>query len=200
MFMKRIFLISVATLLISAVSMAQFNSGGFYFSGSTNANLGFENSSDELGSSSNSICFGLNPEAGYFIKNRLAVGGAIFTDYELFLNDFGNYSEYSIVFGPNVRYYLPRDTDMQVFLYGFAGYGFVPDHNLFQVMLGPGINLFLTERVAFESKLLYTYQREWSTIGSGFHNNHSVTILVGISLFFPTFSFETFRRDPAGGE
>jgi len=195
--MKKILLTSIIALLFSVAVLAQFNTGGFYFSGSTDLSLGFNSSTDEFGAAQNSISFGLHPEAGYFIKNRLAVGAGIHTDYQLFLSEFSNFSQYTIVFGPNVRYYLPRDTDMQVFLYGFGGYGFVPDHNLFEIMLGPGINFVFSERVAFESKLLYTLQREWSTIGTGYHNNHNVTFLVGISLFFPTFSFETFKRDPA---
>lgn len=192
--MRKIPITAAAVFLFSLTVLGQFNTGGFYFSGATHAKVGFENRVGEFGNAQNSICFGLTPQTGYFIKNRLAVGGAILMDYERITGEFG-YSQYSIVLGPNVRYYLPRDTERQVFLYGFGGYGFVPDHNLFKIMVGPGINFFLTERVAFEAELLYAYAREWSTISTGFHNVHDVTAMVGISLFFPTFSFETFRRE-----
>ncbi|MCK5136947.1 MAG: outer membrane beta-barrel protein [Bacteroidales bacterium] len=192
--MRKSLITAAVALLLSIPAVGQFNSGGFYFSGATNAKLGFETTTTELGSNQNAICFGLTPEAGYFIRNRLAVGGAIMVDYQRFLGDL-DYGEYDIVFGPSVRYYLPRDTDMQVFLYGFTGYGFVPNHNLFKFVLGPGINFFLTERMAFEAKLLYSFAREWNPEGGGHHNVHDFTVMAGISLFFPTFTFETFKRD-----
>ncbi len=62
------------------------------------------------------------------------------------------FSEYAIVFGPNVRYYLPRDTDMQVFFHGFAGYGFVPSHQLFKIMMGPGVNFFFSDLTFISGK------------------------------------------------
>ena len=193
--MRKKVIFAAIACLFSLTVQGQFNTGGFYFSGATQAKLGFESTVGEFGDAQNSICFGFTPQAGYYIRNRLALGGAILMDYERFMGEFG-YSQYSIVLGPNIRYYLPRDTEMQVFLHGFGGYGFVPDHNLFKIMVGPGINFFLTERVAFEAGLMYAYAREWSTISTGFHNVHDVNAMVGISLFFPTFSFETFSRDP----
>ena len=110
---------------------------------------------------------------------------------------FGNpgFSEYAIVFGPNVRYYLPRDTDMQVFFYGFAGYGFVTDHQLFKIMLGPGINFFITEKIAFEAKALYAFSREWNPEMGGNHNLNDVSLLFGISLFFSDLTFITRKSN-----
>ena len=188
--MKRIIMGASIALALSVSALGQFNSGSSYFSGATHGKIGFESQSSEFGSNYNTLCFGLTPEAGYFIKNRLAVGGAIFMDIEKGLGDAGS-SIYEVVFGPNVRYYLPRDTDMQVFLYGFGGYGFVTDHQLFKIMLGPGINFFLTEKIAFEAKALYAFSREWNPEFGGNHNLHDVTFLAGISLFFSDLTFIT---------
>ena len=94
-----------------------------------------------------------------------------------------------------MRYYLPRDTDMQVFLYGFAGYGVNTPHQLIKVSLGPGINFFFTERVAFEAKALYTFAREWNPEFGGNHNLHNFGFLAGISLFFTDFTFVTRQSD-----
>ncbi|MCK4746289.1 MAG: outer membrane beta-barrel protein [Bacteroidales bacterium] len=186
--MRKILLIFVAVLLVSLPALSQFNSGSFYFSGATHGKLAFESQSSEFGSNYNTLCIGLTPEAGYFIRNRLAVGGAILMDIEKGLGEFGS-SIYEVVFGPNVRYYLPRDTDMQVFLYGFAGYGFVTDHQLLKIIAGPGINFFLTEKIAFEAKVLYALSREWNPEMGGNHNLHDVMFLAGISMFFSDLTF-----------
>lgn len=192
--MKRILIGASIALALTVSALGQFNSGSSYFSGATHGKIGFESQSNEFGSNYNTLCFGLTPEAGYFIKNRLAVGGAIIMDIEKGLGEFGS-SIYEVVFGPNVRYYLPRDTDMQVFLYGFAGYGFVTDHQLIKIMLGPGINFFLTEKIAFEAKALYEFSREWNPEMGGNHNLHNVTFLAGISLFFSDLTFITRKSN-----
>ena len=192
--MKRILMGALIALALTVSALGQFNSGSSYFSGATHGKIGFESQSNEFGSNYNTLCFGLTPEAGYFIKNRLAVGGAIIMDIEKGLGEFGS-SIYEVVFGPNVRYYLPRDTDMQVFLYGFAGYGFVTDHQLIKIMLGPGINFFLTEKFAFEAKVLYEFSREWNPEMGGNHNLHNVTFLAGISLFFSDLTFITRKSN-----
>lgn len=166
----------------------QFNSESYYFSSATRGKIGFWSQSDEFTSNQNSIFVGLFPEAGYFIKNRLAVGGAIDLEYERFLGDFG-FAEYDIIMGPNVRYYLPRDTEMQIFLMGFAGYGGVPSHQKVMVMVGPGANFFLTEKIAFELKLPYSFTFEWNPEGGGSHNIHEVRFMAGLSLFFSDLTF-----------
>lgn len=192
--MKRVLIGAVVALALTVSALGQFNSGSFYFSGATHGKIGFESQSNEFGSNYNSLCFGLTPEAGYFIKNRLAVGGAILVDLDLGLGEFGS-NIYEVVFGPNVRYYLPRDTDMQVFLYGFAGYGFVTDHQLLKFMAGPGINYFLSEKIAFEAKMLYAFSREWNPEMGGNHNLHDVIFQVGISLFFSDLTFISRKGD-----
>ena len=192
--MKRILIGVSIAIALNVSAFGQFNSGSSYFSGATHCKIGFESQSDEFSSNYNTLCFGLTPEAGYFIKNRFAVGGAIFMDIEMGLGEFGS-SIYEFVFGPNVRYYLPRDSDMQVFLYGFAGYGFVTDHQLFKIMLGPGINFFITEKIAFEAKALYAFSREWNPEMGGNHNLNDVSLLFGISLFFSDLTFITRKSN-----
>ncbi len=186
--MKKIIIGIAVAITITISATGQFNTGSSYFSAATRGNFGITHQPNDFDYQENSIQVGLSPEAGYFIKNRLAVGGAVFLDFD---RTFGNpgFSEYNIVFGPNVRYYLPRDTDMQVFLYGFGGYGFVPSHHLFKIMMGPGINLFFTEQIAFEAKVLYSLAREWNREGGGHHHIHDFTFMAGISLFFSDLTF-----------
>ena len=160
--------------------------------GATQALQSFKSTSSEFGSNVNVLSFGFVPEAGYFIRNRLSVGGLVYADLERTMGEFG-YSEYRFVFGPNVRYYLPREEDLQVFLFGFAGYGFVPNHQVIRFMGGPGINYFFTERIAFEARLLYSFAREWNREGGGHHNVHEITALIGISLFFSDLTFISNR-------
>lgn len=186
--------ISIFLTIGSLSCFAQFNTESFYFTGATRGKIGFWSQSDEFTSNQNSIFIGLFPEAGYFIRNRLAVGGAIDLEYERFLGDFA-FAEYDIIMGPAVRYYLPRDTDMQIFLLGFAGYGGVPSHQKVMVMVGPGANFFLTERVAFELKLPYSFAIEWNPAGGGSHNIHEVRFMVGLSLFFSDLTFITRKGD-----
>ena len=186
--MRKIFLTAAAAFLLLIPAISQFNSGAFYFSGATHGKLAFESQSQEFGSNYNSLCIGLTPEAGYFIKNRIAVGGAIYMDMDLGLGSTG-FSEYEAVFGPSIRYYLPRDTEMQVFLFAFGGYGFVTDHQLLKLMLGPGINFFMTEKIAFEARALYAFSREWNPEFGGNHNLHDVILEVGISMFFSDLTF-----------
>lgn len=192
--MKKIWMGTALLLILSVAATGQFNTGASYFAGSTHGKIGFESTSTEFGSNENWLCLGFTPEAGYFIRNRLAVGGAILIDYQRLLGDFG-YGEYDIIFGPSVRYYLPRDTEMQVFLSAFAGYGFKPSHQVIKIMIGPGINFFLTERVAFETRLLYSLAREWNAEGGGHHNVHDVTVMAGITLFFSDLTFITRKGD-----
>lgn len=192
--MRKILLSVSVAVLLAISAQGQFSSGSSYFSGATHGKLAFESQSNEFGSNYNTLCIGLTPEAGYFIRNRLAVGGAILMDIEKGLGEFGS-SSYEVVFGPNVRYYLPRDTDMQVFLYGFGGFGFVTDHQLLKFMGGPGINLFLTEKIAFEAKALYAFSREWNPEFGGNHNLHDVMFLAGISMFFSDFTFISRKSD-----
>ena len=177
-------------LTLSAVitAMGQFNTGSSYFSAATRGRFGFTHQPNNVDYQENSIQIGFSPEAGYFIKNRLAIGGSILVDYDRTLGTL-SFAEYSFLFGPNIRYYLPRDTDMQVFLYGFSGYGFVPSHQVFKIMAGPGINLFFTEKIAFEAKVLYSFAREWNVAGGGHHHIHDLTFLAGISLFFSDLTF-----------
>ncbi|MEZ5073138.1 MAG: hypothetical protein R2751_19885 [Bacteroidales bacterium] len=186
----------VLLLAIAPAISAQFNTGASYFSGSTRGSLGFSSLAQELNGEvyrTNALYFGLTPEAGYFIKNRLALGAAIGLNYTAYFE--GVTDDYSIVAGPSVRYYLPRDTELQIFLYGFFGFGGVPDHKLVEFSAGPGFNYFLTERVALEARTLYTLTREWNPVGGGHHNLHDVGATIGVSLFFSDLTFITRQRE-----
>lgn len=80
----------------------QFNTGASYITVATQALQSFQSTSSEFGSNVNGLSFGFVPEAGYFIRNRLSVGGLVFADLERTLGEFG-YSEYRFVFGSPSR-------------------------------------------------------------------------------------------------
>ncbi|MFZ5939630.1 MAG: outer membrane beta-barrel protein [Bacteroidota bacterium] len=193
--MKRKLFSLMSGLLLTAALSAQFNSGSVYFTGMTNFHFGFESEEGY-----NYFLLGLNTEGGYFLQNRLALGGSVFTEAQLGLNDFAE-SSLDIFLGPSARYYLARDEEPQIYLYGMAGYGiersgydmYYTTHQKLGFIVGPGCNYFLNEHIALDARLTYMYQYLWNAAGGGHHSRHRLFFEAGISIFFPTL---TFYRKP----
>ncbi len=190
--MKRIFLtFAVCFLIISGLS-AQFNTGSVYFTGMTNFNMGFE-----FEEGYNYFLLGLNTEGGYFIENRLSVGGSILTNVSIAFGDYMGESDLDFFLGPATRYYLARDEEPQVYIFGMAGYGiertgyveYYTTHQKLGFMVGPGCNYFINEHISLDARLVYTYQYLWNTAGGGHHSRHKLLFEAGISIFFPTLTF-----------
>ena len=188
--MKTFFLSSALSIILMLSVNAQFNTGNAYLSGTANANLGFQFQQDF-----NELLLGLHAEGGYFIQNRWSVGASLLGDFCFDLS--GNESELEFMIGPNMRYYLARDADPQIYAFGFAGYGlsqtaaeFYTFHHLIGIMVGPGINFFVTERLALDARATYFYQYYWNPEFGGSHSAHRILFEFGVSIFFSEFSFE----------
>jgi hypothetical protein len=188
--MKKYFLL---VMLGAAMTVsAQFNTGSLYFTGLTGANLGYERQtqiSDFVTQSFNYIIYDLHLEGGYFVRNRLAVGGKIFTRDEhgssIGLGDASG--ERTLFFGPTIRYYIPREDDLQIYYYGNPYFGFGTYGNTLGITGGVGVNYFLTERVAIEARGSYTFHRFFEEFFQ--ENTHTILFEIGISLFFPSITF-----------
>lgn len=191
--MKKLFTLAVLALSINA--FGQFNTGGIYFSGLTNLGTGLE-----IDGGVPSILFGLNTEAGYFIKNKIAVGGGIHADLNMPFGNSGSFynSIYDINFGPNVRYYFPRENDWHLYAFGNVHYGLYQDqeeefllqrHQYFGFQIGPGVNYFFNERIALDARFSYRYRYAWNAAMGGSHTVHRFFFEVGITVFFPSLTF-----------
>ncbi len=182
--MKKIFI--VLALAISYGAFGQFNTGSVYFSGMTTGNLG-----TGLNEGQFYIPFEIGVEGGYFLKNKIALGGKIHTHGEIFFNGG---SSYELTLGPTIRYYRATVKDFQMYYYGHIFYGFWNgSNNQTGFQTGVGFDYFLTERIAVEAKILYHYTRQWysdafSGTTFGF-NNHNLLFELGISVFFPSLTF-----------
>lgn len=191
--MKKLFiLIAVFT---SFSLHAQFNTESVYFTGTTNLGTGLE-----IEENVPSFLFNAHPEVGYFIKNKLSIGGGVNIDLKM---PFGENSEfnnavYDINIAPSMRFYIPRDEDWHLYIYGNVHYGayqkvdegfYSLKHNYYGIQLGPGINYFFSERVAMDARATYTARHAWNAEMGGSHNIHKLFVEIGISVFFPSITF-----------
>ena len=172
--------IIIFALFVSMSVYGQFNSGSVYFTGVTGANLGRELT--EGGSSS--IPYAINVEGGYFLKNRFSVGGNIYAHGHFGIETTGSHE---IFMGPAFRYYLARESGIQIYFYGNPFYSVSTGLNTWGAAAGAGMNYFITEGIALEARGSYRYVRNYSE-GFGY-NQHSLTFEVGISIFFPSLTF-----------
>jgi hypothetical protein len=172
----------IFALFVSMSVYGQFNTGSVYFTGMTGANLGFE-----LQQTYATIPYNLNVEGGYFLRNRLSLGGTVHSHGNIGLGEFGS-SNHELFLGAMIRYYLPRDEGLQVYLYGNPFFSVATSDNRFGVSGGAGINYFITERIALEARGYYRFMRYTNEFDGGF-NNHSLNFDIGISIFFPSISF-----------
>jgi hypothetical protein len=188
--MKR--LILICSVFISLNAFGQFNTGSVYFSGITDASIGTELVSSFTGETTFNLPFGLYIEGGYFIQNRMAVGGSIHSHGSFGFGEF-NSSEFEFRFGPNFRYYLPREDDLNLYLYAHPYYGFWVasgsgiygnNHGIF---LGGGTNYFISESIALEGRIAYNLHRAGSA--GAYTTYHRLQIEFGISVFFSSIDF-----------
>ena len=172
----------IFALFVSMSVYGQFNSGSVYFTGTTGADLGIE-----LQQSYASIPYNLNVEGGYFLRNRLSLGGTVHSHGNFGLSEFAT-GFHELFLGSLVRYYLPRDEGVQIYLYGNPFVSIGTADNRFGAAGGTGFNIFITERIALEARAYYKFMRFTNEFAGGY-NNHSLNFDFGISVFFPSISF-----------
>lgn len=133
---KNLFLFFTLVIFIcsSVFTQAQFKKGNWLVEGSVgNINISnntYENTQDSLTNKTEYSTFGfsINPKAGYFITNDMAIGVTLGFDlysssYESFDSDGkkdseSEYSSTSISFAPFLRYYLPGGVNSHLRFYG----------------------------------------------------------------------------------
>ncbi|HYF30302.1 MAG TPA: outer membrane beta-barrel protein [Chitinophagaceae bacterium] len=123
-----------------------------------------------LNTNDNSTTIGLNPTAGYFVMNNLAVGGTVILNY----TKFGNSRSTTFGAGPLVRYYFGQ-TNIKPFVHG--EFGLISEktkvgansntENGINFLLGPGLAGFLNENVALEALAGYSYTKLKDFDGDG---------------------------------
>lgn len=150
--MKKVIL--AAFLLVSSNAIfAQLNQGQWLVGG----NIGFTSSkfSDEDGDKVST--FEINPNAGYFIIDKLAAGLRL--GFESIKVKSADDATVNWSLAPFVRYYVLDKAQMvNVFAdgsYGFGKYGAADkvSYNFFQIMAGPAV--FLTPNTALEFTVRY---------------------------------------------
>lgn len=196
--MNKIFFL-LALFLATSLN-AQFNQKSIYYTGTTQLGTGLE-----INDGVPNFLFNLHPEAGYFIKNKLGVGANINIDLRAPFGESGSFYNalYDINIGPNVRYYIPRASDWQLYLYGNVHLGVYQDasewlamkHSYYGFQLGPGVNYFFTERIAMDSRFTFTGRHARNAEMGGSHNLGKFFFEVGISVFFPSITFYDRSRE-----
>ncbi len=154
-------------LMTSAGAFAQFSQGtkmigGVAGFGVTTQKYKDGNTTVSVGTSS---YFSLEPQFGYFIIDRLAIGAGLDLNLSSFKykNDDDKESSTSLAFTPFVRYYLPN----KIFFFGETGFGvskekatdgnetYESKRNIFSWGLGAGYAIMLNESVAIEPMVGY---------------------------------------------
>lgn len=123
-----------------------------------------------LNTGDNSTTIGLNPTAGYFVMNNLAVGGTVILNY----TKFGNNRTTTFGVGPLVRYYFGK-TNIKPFVngeFGLVSQRFKSNvssntENGINFLLGLGLAGFLNENVALEALAGYSHTKLRDFDGDG---------------------------------
>jgi hypothetical protein len=132
--------------------------------------------------SSNVFAANLNPNYGYFVKNGLAFGGVLSVVY----SKAKDYDPTTLAtLSPFVRYYIGPPKSIMTFAYASVGAGIQNNNSinsgLYSFEVGPGIDFFANEHVAFEG--LLTYKGSKVDISNASYTNN-VGLLIGLQIFF----------------
>ncbi len=200
--MKKTILILLATTLITGASLAQFNSGDKFASGSTSFSGGF--SSDKThednysGDAVKYSYISLNTKAGYFIQERFALGAVLNTSRSSAKsgNSKSIYNTFTV--GPLARYYRGSYSGISPFAEVLAAVGtsnsksIIPGstHNHkssnLQIAAGIGANYFFKDNIAFEGMLQYSLDNSKPTTDNTTHLHYTssgLNLLFGITVY-----------------
>ena len=183
--MNKLFLATVAALFFST-SFAQFSQGSFVMGGSTNLAGSFTTSKSKTGGATTtngkSSSFFIQPQAGYFVIDNLAVGTGLSIGTSSYKADGSSDKSSVTSFGitPLARYYFDK-----IYVQGSIGFGSSKTKNTFggtttettqntgSWSLLAGYAFFLSDAIALEPQLGYSsfsYKSKGSntkTINSG---------------------------------
>jgi len=211
--MKQLLVILICVLLTSSNIDAQMNSGSRFIAGTNSLSLeGYTHKMSESTAVPTKI-FGMNlsTKAGYFIKNRIAVGGMIDYRYSRQRSEYiSTFDSTKVVttnasttwlIGPLVRYYVEYGTivpfaEMSVGIgkenSRYESTGNAPSKYkspVFALNAGVGANYFLNESIALEGMVSYSFTRTKHTNPTGpdtVYLNNGIGATVGIVIYFGT--------------
>ncbi len=170
---------SLCVLLFGQVSPGQMLNQGNFLVG---ANVGFSRAQTERNVSTNnqetkgegpaSTQFSIAPNVGYFLADNFALGiGLDYTLSSVKQPNEDRTDDSDLLFGPFVRYYIPIDNDMAVFLVTNFGFGNSSDEtlvgtntkrintNIFAVGVGPGFTIYSSNGIGLEAIFKYNFAR-----------------------------------------
>jgi len=201
--MKQLTLTFVALLCLGTMTFAQFNTGDKFASGSTNISAGFSTtrnkSTNYTSDPTHSSNFALDTKAGYFLKQKFALGAMIGLstssqksgDYKTIYN--------SMMLGPVVRYYRGSYEGFSPFAEALVGFGigsnksvstestYKDKESMLELAAGIGSNYFFTDNIALEGMLQYSFLNT-KPGGENPYNEHyvkgSLNLLLGITVYF----------------
>lgn len=156
--MKKVYVFALV-MCCSIVAVAQTERGNWLIGGNFNLNT-----------VSNSTTIGLNPTAGYFVANNVAVGATVMLEYD----KFGENKSTTFGAGPLARYYFGK-ANVKPFLNGelnFISQKFkfptgTNTENGVNYFLGAGLALFLNQSVALEGMAGYNHTKIKDIEGDG---------------------------------
>jgi Outer membrane protein beta-barrel domain len=155
--MKRSRFYLIAVLFIAFASNAQITKGNWMMGGSAS----FGNSKTTIGEiSGESTGFGLSPNVGYFIIDKLAIGTSGQFSYSFPSGNQRTIHSYTI--SPFVRYYF-LEKEKQINIFSEAGYEIMRisngDSKSDKLHLKAGAVFFLNSSVGLEVALNYSNQK-----------------------------------------
>lgn len=116
--------------------------------------------------------FSIAPNIGYFFADNLAAGlGVDFTRSRVQQPDQEETDDSDLLFGPFLRYYLPVDDQVALFLAANFGFGNSTDvqdiagsrqsiqTNIFAAGVGPGFTIYAPSGLGLEAILKYNFAR-----------------------------------------
>jgi hypothetical protein len=202
--MKKVFISLLLFCLCILTAYPQFNSGSLFISGSSSFSLDvsgerWKSSNGESEDAHKNTSISFNPMAGYFLKNRIALGGMM--DYSISKYTVSNSTSKSSFFlmGPLARYYFNYSVSgIMPFAeidagigkssteYEYEGIPNVTEYSLFRVSGGLGLNYFLNDHIAFETRLkYYMLDEKEKDNDNGFkYITNGFLFRIGISVFF----------------
>jgi hypothetical protein len=130
----------------------------------------------------------LNPRAGYFISDRLAIGALV----TLGLDAYNGGTNFQYGIGPFARYYFPEGGSPTNRWFGEANVGIAGSHredsdedNPVSLQLGvaAGYAHFITPSVALEGMLGYTYSE--ADINSDTGGSSGIGLTLGFQVYLP---------------
>jgi hypothetical protein len=172
--MKRFSFLLIIILFSSFILKAQMNTGSKFVAGYNQFGINSYHDKDKASSSDPDKYFNINltTKAGYFLKNRIAIGGFADVGYQKInyvTSDFKViYSDWSL--GPLARYYVEYGS-LIPFAEISVGFGLnttksesatttiESKHSVFGLKGGIGADYFLNESIAFEGMANYYMNR-----------------------------------------